>query len=179
MQEIITIHDQQFEPYLRETEILQRICELGRQISEDYRDKNPLFLCVLTGAFIFTADLVRACDLPCEMTFVKLSSYQGLESTGTLTTKLGISTSLKDRHVIVVEDIVDTGNTLSQFLPQVQALGPTSLRVASLLVKPTVLNNKVEVDYIGFEIPPKFVIGYGLDYEEQGRQLRHIYQIIN
>lgn len=179
MKNSIQIHDQIFSELLDEQTIQNRVRALGAQIGQDYADRKPHFLVVLNGAFVFAADLCRACPLDIPLSFVRLSSYQGLESSGALETKLGLETNeLKGKDVIVVEDIVDTGNTLSKFLPKLQLLEPASLAIASCLVKPTVLQDKVKVDYLGFEIPPHFVVGYGLDYDELGRTLPAIYQLV-
>ena len=178
MDHTIQVLDHLFEPYISASDIQQKVNDLGKAIHSKYKGKNPIFIIVLNGAYIFAADLVRACGIECEMAFVKLSSYSGLASTGTVTTSLPLPENLKDRHLILVEDIVDTGNTLSRFIPEVQAKDPASIAVASLLVKPTVLQGKVKVDFAGFEIPPEFVVGYGLDYEEHGRHLPGIYKIV-
>ena len=174
---LVQAHDLSFEPFLSEEKILKRVAELSEQITDDYKGEKPVFLSILNGAFIFMADLVRACDLICETTFIKLSSYDGVQSTGNVKTLIGIDTNLKDRHVIVVEDIIDTGETLFQFLKELKELQPASVKLASLLVKPEALQYDIQVDYKGFDIPNKFVIGYGLDYNGEGRNLPSIYQL--
>ena len=174
---LVQAHDLSFKPFLSEEKILNRVTELSQQITSDYKGKKPVFLSILNGAFIFMADLVRACDLTCETTFIKLSSYDGVKSTGNVTTLIGIDIDLKDRHVIVVEDIIDTGETLFQFLKELEILEPASVKLASLLVKPDALRYDIQVDYKGFDIPNKFVIGYGLDYNGEGRNLACIYQL--
>ena len=175
---IIRAHDLTFKPFLSEERIQERVAELGQQITNDYRGKKPLFIGILNGAFIFTSDLVRACDLTCETTFIKLSSYEGLNSTGDVTTLIGMDIDLKGRDVIVVEDIIDTGRTLSRFLAELKKLEPASVKLASLLVKPEALQHHIPVDYKGFDIPNKFVIGYGLDYDGEGRNLGGVYQLV-
>ena len=165
MEKLITAHDLTFEPMLRREAIADRVRELGLQIKKDYEGKRPLFLCVLNGAFIFAADLVRACDLECEIAFVRLSSYEGTASSGSVSTTLGINAPLEGRHLIVLEDIVDSGRTLHYFLEQLQQEKPASVALAALLSKPEALQFDVHIDYVGFEIPEKFVIGYGLDYD--------------
>ena len=178
MKELVQLHDKHFSKFIEASTLQKRVQELGEQIADDYVGKNPHFLVVLNGAFIFAADLCRACPLDIPLTFVRLSSYKGLESTGELQTKLGIQEGeLEGKDVILVEDIVDTGNTLSRFIPQLKQFGPASVKVASCLVKPETLQGKVKVDYQGFEIPPHFVVGYGLDYDELGRTLPSIYQL--
>ena len=174
---LIQAHDLFFKPFLSEEKILNRVVELSHQITKDYKGKKPVFLSILNGAFIFMADLVRACDLTCETTFIKLSSYDGLQSSGNIKTLIGIDLDLKGRHVIVVEDIIDTGGTIFQFLKELKELEPASVKLASLLVKPEALQYNINIDYKGFDIPNKFVIGYGLDYSGEGRNLPSIYQL--
>jgi hypoxanthine phosphoribosyltransferase len=174
---LVRAHDLTFKPFLSEEKILKRVAELGHQITIDYKAKKPVFLSILNGAFVFLADLSRACDLTCETTFIKLSSYQGTKSTGNVTTLIGMDIDLKGRDVIVVEDIIDTGKTLYQFLKELKELEPSSIKLASLLVKPEALQHDIPVDYKGFDIPNKFVIGYGLDYNGEGRNLKSIYQL--
>lgn len=174
---IVRAHDLTFKPFLSEEKIQKRVIELSQDITKDYKGKKPVFLSILNGAFIFVADLVRACDLTCETTFIKLSSYDGVKSTGNVTTLIGMDIDLKERDVIVVEDIIDTGKTLYQFLKELKKLEPASVKLASLLVKPEALQYDIYVDYKGFDIPNKFVIGYGLDYNGEGRNLASIYQL--
>ncbi len=177
-QAIIQVKDLQFMPFLEETVIAQKVQEMGKTIRDDYQDKNPILISILNGAFIFTADLIRAVHIDSQVAFTQLSSYEGLNSTGEIKTKLGLTVDLKDRHVIVVEDIVDTGKTLHYFLGLLKKLSPASLAVAALLVKPDAITHHFPIEYIGFNIPDKFVVGYGLDYDEAGRQLRSIYQLV-
>lgn len=174
---LVHAHDLTFEPFLSKEKIQSRVVELSQDITSDYKGKKPIFLSILNGAFIFVADLVRACDLTCETTFIKLSSYDGVKSTGNVTTLIGMDIDLKERDVIVVEDIIDTGETLFQFLKELRKLEPASVKLASLLVKPDALIYDINVDYKGFDIPNKFVIGYGLDYNGEGRNLASIYQL--
>ncbi len=175
----IQVKDLQFTPFLDEAVISQKVQEMGKTIRQEFKDKNPILISVLNGAFIFTADLMRAIHIDSEVAFTRLSSYEGLNSTGEINTKLGLTVDLKDRHVIVVEDIIDTGKTLHYFLGLLQKLSPASLSVAALLVKPDAITHHFPIDYIGFNIPDKFVVGYGLDYDEAGRQLRSIYQLVS
>ncbi len=174
---LVRAHDLTFKPFLSEEKIQNRVAELGDQINNDFKGKKLVFIGILNGAFIFLADLVRACNLTCETTFIKLSSYHGTESTGSVTKLIGMDIDLKGRDVIVVEDIIDTGKTLYQFLKELKELEPSSIRLASLLVKPEALQHEISVDYKGFDIPNKFVIGYGLDYNGEGRNLKSIYQL--
>lgn len=177
--DVVTIGALDFVLYLSAREIQNTIREIARKVEQDYADKNPLFLVVLNGAFMFAADLVRNMDIPCDVEFVKVSSYKGLASTGKLDVKISNEKNLEGRHVIIVEDIVDSGFTLHQYLPQVKEQNPKSLKVCTLLQKPEAANYKVQVDYSCFRIPSKFVIGYGLDFDGAGRNLPHIYQLID
>ncbi len=177
MEKLITAHNLTFEPYLDEADIASRVEALGSQLRQQYEGKRPLFLCVLNGAFIFAADLIRAAAIECEVAFVRLASYEGTASTGTVSTVLGLDLEVKDRHIIVVEDIVDSGRTLYHFLAELQTRQPASLSLAVLLFKPEALLLPVKIDYLGFEIPNKFVVGYGLDYNGLCRNLPSIYQL--
>jgi len=162
---------------ISEKEIQDRTNEIGRALSQTFKENVPVLLGVLNGSFIFMADLMRACDMPCEVSFIKLSSYSGTESTGIVKSVIGLQTDLEARDVIIVEDIIDSGETMHQFLPQLLDMNPRSITIAALLVKPTAMKHDIRIDHIGFEIPEKFVVGYGLDYNEQGRNLRDIYQL--
>ena len=177
MNRTIQLHDLHFTPFILEADILGKVEEMARKLSQKYADKNPLFLGVLNGAYIFAADLVRACEFNCEISFIKLSSYSGTKSTENLATLIGLAEPVEDRHVIIVEDIIDSGQTLNKFIPELLTLGPKSVEVAALLVKPEAMEYKVDIHYKGFEIPPAFVVGYGLDYDGLGRNLRDIYQL--
>lgn len=177
MSELIQLHDLSFKPFISEREIRKRVEEIGLQIANKYRDQNPIFLGVLNGAFIFAADLIRACNINCDISFIKLSSYRGTRSTGEVATLIGLDIDVKNRPVIIVEDIIDSGKTLDTFLPELQKLHPASVELAGLLTKPEALEYPVEIHYVGFEIPNKFVVGYGLDYNGLGRNIRDIYQL--
>jgi len=177
MSKSVKIHDKHFEIYLSEAEILKRVNVLGKQISADYQGKKPVFISILNGVFVFAADLLRACETDCEVSFVKLASYDGLQSTGNISEKIGLEMDLKDRHVILVEDIIDSGETLYQFLPEIKKMQPASLNLAVLLLKPDSVKYSFDIPYLGFEIPDKFVIGYGMDYNGLGRNLRALYQL--
>ncbi|MDF1694309.1 MAG: hypoxanthine phosphoribosyltransferase [Saprospiraceae bacterium] len=177
--DVVTIGALDFVLYLSAREIQNKIREVAKQIENDYANENPLFLIVLNGAFMFAADLIRNLDIACDVDFVKVSSYKGLASTGRLDVKIANEKELKGRHVIILEDIVDSGFTLDQYLPMVQAQDPASLKVCTLLEKPEAKKFETQVDYTCFKIPTKFVIGYGLDFDEAGRNLPHIYQLID
>lgn len=177
--ERVKVRDLEFEMFLTKEQIKATIEEIGEQITLEYKGKKPLFIAILNGSYVFVADLLRTCKIDCELTFVKLSSYEGLESSGDISTKIGLTHDLKDRHIIILEDIIDTGGTVHHFLKEVTQRAPASVRMAVLLVKPDALQYPLNIDYVGFEIPNKFVVGYGLDYDEEGRNLPAIYQLVN
>ena len=163
---MIKVHDLYFEKFITQEKIQKRIQELGASLTKKFREKNPLFVGILNGGFIFTADLVRSCPIPSETTFIKVASYDGMSSTENLSIQLDFQVPIEDRHLILVEDIIDSGFTLHQLLPLIKARHPASLTIVSLLLKPTALKYELPVSQIGFEIPDKFVIGYGMDYRE-------------
>jgi hypoxanthine phosphoribosyltransferase len=158
------------------TEELQaKVAELGRQISEDYRGRNPLLICLLRGAVVFLSDLIRATDIPLEMDFMAISSYgDSTESSGVVRLMMDLKSNITGRNVLIVEDIVDTGRTLAYILDNLRTRRPADVKVCALLSKPSRREAPVEVDYLGFEIPDKFVVGYGLDYAENYRNLPFI-----
>ncbi|MFN4146350.1 MAG: hypoxanthine phosphoribosyltransferase [Runella sp.] len=170
-----SIKGKTFVPFIEKQRLEERIEELGRKISEDYEGKNPLLVVVLNGAFMFASDLMKNISIPCEITFVRVSSYTETKSSGELTEVLGLKESIRGRHVIIVEDIVDTGLTMNKLLFQLSIQKPGSIQVASLLFKPEALKTPLNIKYVGFEIENKFVVGYGLDYDEQGRNIPEIY----
>ena len=174
----ITIKDKTFKTSIPEAEILKRIQVVADRINHDMKDKNPLLLAVLNGSFIFAADLMRMLTIPCEISFVKLASYQGTTSTGTIKEVLGINEDLTNRTVIIVEDIVETGLTMKRMIETLGTRNPESIHICSLLVKPERLQVPLEIDYAVMEIPNDFILGYGLDYDHQGRNLRDIYTIV-
>jgi hypoxanthine phosphoribosyltransferase len=171
------ILDKSFKPYLTQSNLAEAIERIANQINQDYSDKNPLFIAILNGSFIFASDLFKKISIPAEISFIKLASYQGTKSTGNVITAIGLETDLYDRNVIVLEDIIDTGKTLSAFLPQLEHQHPKSLKVCALLHKKEATQYPVMIDYLGFEIPNLFVVGYGLDYNGYGRNLDQIMQI--
>ncbi|MEM1320909.1 MAG: hypoxanthine phosphoribosyltransferase [Bacteroidota bacterium] len=177
MSDIVQAHDLSFQLYISEEDIQRRVREIGQALAAKFREDYPVFIGVLNGAFMFTADLVRATNIQCEVAFTRLSSYQGTSSTGHVNTLIGLDADLKGRHVIVVEDIVDTGGTLHQFKQTLSEKEPASITLVGFLMKPEVFKNRFKVDHVGYEIPNKFVIGYGLDYNGAGRQLSNIYQL--
>jgi hypoxanthine phosphoribosyltransferase len=176
---IITVKDKSFEPYINATSIDEALVKMASRLKEDYEGKQPLFLAILNGAFIFAADLFKKIDFEAEICFIKLASYKGTKSTGTVITSIGLDQSLRDRHVIILEDIVDTGKTLTEFMPQLRDQQPASLKIAALLHKPDALQYPLTIDYLGFEVPNKFLLGYGLDYDGFARNLPMIYQLVS
>lgn len=176
--ESVKLHDKVFESYISEAQIDQRVGELGAQIGDDFRDVDMLSIGVLNGAFVFAADLLRAIPYEVECSFVKMSSYVDTHSTGVVSELIGLGESLEGRHVLIIEDIVDTGSTLRKFMETLRGKNPASVRIASLLLKSEVFDNAFPVDYVGFDIPNHFVVGYGLDYNGLGRGLRSIYRIV-
>ncbi|MFY7788050.1 MAG: hypoxanthine phosphoribosyltransferase [Thermoflexibacteraceae bacterium] len=170
----VQIHDKVFRSFITEQQIQDRIVALGQQLAQDYSEKNPLFVAILNGAFMFAADLFRSCDFPSEISFIKYKSYQNTKSSGEVNKLIGFSQTVKGRDVIIVEDIIDSGLTMAEVLQDIQQLQPNSVEVVTLLFKPDAFQGDFETKYIGFEIPNQFVVGYGLDYNEQGRNLRDI-----
>src|ERR1700748_131346 len=173
----IQVHDKSFVPYLSAAEIAAKIEGLAAQINKDYEGKRPLIIAVLNGSFIFASDLFRRLTIEAEISFIKLASYKGTTSTGNVITAIGLEESLHHRHVILLEDIIDTGKTLHEFIPQLEHQSPASIEIAALLTKPDALKFPVHPKYSGFEIPNKFVVGYGLDYDGLGRNIPEIYQL--
>ena len=173
----IQVLDKTFEPYLKEAAIQEKITELAVQLNQDYAGKRPLFLSVLNGAFLFTADLFKQITIEAEVSFIKLASYKGTSSTGNVITAIGLDINVKERHIIILEDIIDTGKTLHHYLPQLESMQPASVKIAVLLNKKEALIYPVQIDYACFDIPNKFVVGYGLDYDGLGRNSKDIYQL--
>jgi len=177
-QNIITVKDKTFAISISEAELKQEIKRVADEISRDYAGRQPVFLAVLNGSFIFAADLLREIDLPCEISFVKLASYEGTNTTGTIREVIGLNIDITDRPVIIVEDIVDTGLTMAHMLDTLKKQNPESIDICTLLLKPTKLQVKLNVRYCCKEIPDDFVVGYGLDYDGFGRNTKDIYTIV-
>ena len=174
----IKVYDKEFIPYLTSDEIQKQVARIAAEINNDYKNKKPLFIAILNGAFIFAADLFKQINLEAEIAFIKLASYKGVKSSDKVITAIGLDADLYGRDVIIVEDIVDTGKTLSQFLPQLDHQHPASLKIAALLHKPDAMVHPIKIDYLGFTIPNKFVLGYGLDFDGLGRNIKEIYQLV-
>ncbi len=172
---ILKVHEREFEPFIFSDEVALRVQEIAQQISTEYEGKNPLFLAVLNGAFIFAADLLRQISLQSEISFVKIASYEGTQSSGSIKQLIGFTEALEGRHVVILEDIVDTGLSMQHIIEQVKKHQPASVKIATLLLKPTSLKVDLKIDYTGFEIESRFVLGYGMDYDGIGRNLPHIY----
>lgn len=173
----ITLHDKTFDIYLTEQQIQAQVKKMAEQINEDYKNKRPLFIAILNGSFMFAADIFKNLTIDAEICFIKLASYRGMKSSGRVITAIGLDQDMFGREVVILEDIVDTGKTLSQFLPQLNHQQPKSLKIAALLHKPEATQFPLRIDYLGFSIPNKFVVGYGLDYDGLGRNLKEIYQL--
>ncbi|MCR5269948.1 hypoxanthine phosphoribosyltransferase [Xylanibacter brevis] len=174
----VTIKDKTFETSIPEAEIHERVKAVAAQINKDMAGKNPLFLAVLNGAFVFAADLLREITIPCEISFVKLASYQGTTSTGKVHEVLGVNEDLAGRTIVIVEDIVDTGLTMKQMVESLGTRNPASIHICTLLLKPDKLKENLNVEYVALRIPNDFIVGYGLDYDQQGRNLRDIYTVV-
>ena len=175
---IAKIKDNTFATTITESEIKQSVKELAQKISHDLEGRNPLLLGVLNGSFIFAADLMREMTTPCEISFVKLASYQGITSTGKVHEVLGINEDLAGRDVVIVEDIVDTGRTMKQMVESLGTRNPASVHICTLFVKPDKLEEPLDIEYAAFSIPNDFILGYGLDYDQQGRWLKEIYTLV-
>jgi len=174
----IQVHDKFFTPYITAAEIDAQVKKIADRLSKDYADRKPLFIAILNGSFMFAADLFKAMPVPAEICFIKLASYKGTKSTGHVVTSIGLDMDLFDRDVVIVEDIIDTGKTLNQFLPQLIHQQPRSLKICALLHKKEATVFPITIDYLGFTIPDRFVVGYGLDYDGLGRNLSEIYQLV-
>ena len=172
---MVQVHDKIFIPFITRAEIRQRVHELGEMINADYEGKKPLILGILNGSFIFAADLFRELSIEAEISFIKLASYKGTSTTGHVVTAIGLEEDLHGRHIIIVEDIIDTGKTLSSFLPEIHHRQPASVKIATFLTKPDALQYDIKADYTAFRIENKFVVGYGLDYDGIGRNLPDLY----
>lgn len=178
LDENIKIKDAEFTHFLTRYDILERIKELAISINQDYEDKNPIFIAVLNGSFMFASDLMKQVDLRSELSFIKVSSYNGTKSTNNINEMIGLSMNITDRHVIIIEDIVDTGKTMDYIINELSKRDPSSIEVATLFSKPDCHEFNTKLRYVGFEIPNKFIVGYGLDYDGYGRNYQDVYQLV-
>jgi hypoxanthine phosphoribosyltransferase len=176
--EHITLEDKTFRLYITETEIMTAVSNIAETINADYIGKRPIIIPILNGSFMFASDLAKRLTIDCEFSFIKASSYKGSESTGILTSLIGVNEEIEGRDIILVEDIIDTGHTLAKIMPSILSLFPASVKIATLLFKPNALKTELKIDYIGMQIPNEFIVGYGLDYNGLGRNLREIYQVV-
>ncbi len=174
----IKLHDKYFEPFILFEKIEDAINRISIDINRDVEGLTPIFLVILNGSFMFAGDLLKKIDTPCEVSFVKLSSYDGTKSTKKVKQLIGFNEDIKGRTIVIVEDIVDSGNTLENVLGQLDSMGAADVKIATLLFKPQAFEKSYSLDYIGIEIPNDFIVGYGLDYNNQGRNLKDIYKII-
>ena len=175
---IVQIKDKRFKTFISEDEIQQRVKAVADKINHDMEGKKPLLLAVLNGSFVFAADLMRHITIPCEISFVKLASYEGTVSTGKVVEVMGLNEDITGRDVIIVEDIVDTGKTMERMLDTLGTRNPNSLHICTLLLKPEKLKIPLNIEYAAMEIPNDFIVGYGLDYDQEGRNLRDIYTLV-
>ena len=173
----IQVLDKSFEPYLSSAEISARVKEVASEINAGYEGKKPLFIAILNGSFMFASDLFKEVTIDAEICFIKLASYKGTKSSGQVVTAIGLDIDIFGRDVIIVEDIIDTGKTLDAFLPQLMHQQPASMKITALLHKPEATVFPIKPDFLGFSIPDKFVVGYGLDYKGYGRNLDAIYKL--
>ena len=176
---MVKVHDKHFRLFITEKEIQKEVARIASEMNRDLADKDPIFLGILNGAFMFAGDLYKQLSFPCQITFLKLASYSGTHSSGTVKQLIGINRDLKDRVVVVLEDIVDTGVTLETIIRQLSGYQPKEIRVATFLHKPDATVMEVKLDYVGLRIPNDFILGYGLDYDGYGRNFREIYQLVD
>ncbi len=176
--DVIQIKDKQFKTFIPEADILKEVERVASEINRDLADVNPLFISVLNGSFMFTADLMKRLTIPCEISFVKLASYEGMSSSGKIKELVGLGEDIAGRTVVIVEDIVDTGLTMQRLLETLRARNPKEIRIATLLVKPDKLKVDLDIPYVAMRIPNDFIVGYGLDYEGFGRNYRDIYSVV-
>ena len=176
---IVQVQDRYFEPFVSEEAIQKEVSRLALEMNQDLAGTDPIFLGILNGAFMFASDLYKQLTFPCQITFLKLASYSGTKSTGSVKQLIGINRDLKDRVVVVLEDIVDTGVTLETIIRQLSGYEPAKIRVATFLHKPEATIREVKLDYVGMEIPNNFILGYGLDYDGYGRNFKEIFQLVN
>jgi hypoxanthine phosphoribosyltransferase len=171
----VQVKDKFFKIYIEEAKIMSAVEAVAAKINHELAAENPLFIAVLNGAFMYASDLMKAVTIPAEITFTRIASYTGMESSGNIKSLIGLSENIEGRTVVIIEDIVDTGNTIEFLTKQLLHSKVKDVKIATLLFKPNAYKKDIKVDYIGLEIPNDFVVGYGLDYDGQGRNLRSIY----
>jgi len=174
----VQLLDKKFEISIPDSEIQLAIEKVAKKMNADLKDKKVIFIAILNGSFLFAADLFRQINFNCEITFLKVASYEGTTSTGKIKRLIGLSQDIKDYTVVILEDIVDTGNTIENILKQLNGYEPAEIKIATLLLKPDVYKKDAKIDYVGIEIPNDFIVGYGLDYEGFGRNLKDIYTLV-
>jgi hypoxanthine phosphoribosyltransferase len=180
MSKVVTLKDKSFKIYIQEPVIQEAIAKVGAKISEDLKNEQPIFICVLNGSFLFAADLMKNVSIPCHISFIKLASYHGgTQSSGSVNELIGLYENIEGRTVVILEDIVDTGNTLEKLHAILKPKNPGKLLIASLLYKPEAYKKQIPIDYVGMEVPNNFLVGFGLDYDGLGRNLRDIYTLID
>jgi hypoxanthine phosphoribosyltransferase len=173
----VTIHDKRFVKYISSRKIQKVIAVIAKRINKDFAGKKPIFLAVLNGSFLFTADLMKKVTIECEVSFIKVASYSGTKSTGNVNTLIGLNENLKGRNIIILEDIVDSGSTIEKLSAMLKVRHPKQIKIATLLFKPNAYKKKIKLDYVGIEVPNDFLVGYGLDYDGLGRNLSDIYSL--
>jgi hypoxanthine phosphoribosyltransferase len=177
MKKSVTIHDLKFMLLISSRKIQDAITIIARKIDKDFKNQNPIFLAVLNGSFLFAADLLKKIKIECEISFIKVSSYTGTASTGKVNTLIGVNENLHKRPVIILEDIVDSGNTLEAVIGEIKKHNPDTIRIATLFFKPETYKKKIALDYVGIKVPNQFLVGYGLDYNGLGRNLKDVYSL--
>ena len=173
----VIVNGKRFVPFLSEEALVEKVAEVAARLNRDFDGKDPVFLGVLNGSFMFVADLFRRITIPCEISFVKLASYSGMRSTGSMKELIGLNENLRGRHVVVVEDIVDTGNTIVALQAALASREPASVQICTLLCKPSALQHTLQLDYVALEVPEHFFLGYGLDFDGHGRNLPTLYHL--
>lgn len=174
---MVQLHDKNFKPFITKEEINAAVLRMAEKIQADYTGLNPIFIGVLNGSFLIVADLVREFTGDCEVSFVKMASYEGTNTTGVVNELIGLNQSIENRHVVIVEDIVDSGNTVEKLMDLIGKDNPASIKIATLLYKPKAYQKEIPIDYVAIEVGNEFLVGYGLDYDGLGRNLKDIYII--
>ena len=176
--EDVKVYDKIFRLSIHEKEILDAVDRIADGLNRDYHGKDPVFLAVLNGAFVFASDLLKKINFPCSVSFVKLASYRGTSTSGNVKNLIGLNEDLKGREIVIIEDIIDSGTSMKYLLAELRELGALNIRIASLLLKPEAFKENYHIDYVGLRIPNDFIVGYGLDYNGYGRNLNQIYTLV-